>query len=161
MAKKKGKKGKSRGKKTGINTAKLIGMGVAVFADKKFLDEQLAKYITDPKMRAAAKIVIGEYAPKQDFVRNIVKDQATLDGGGDALTVLGISELFTAMNISGFGENDESELAVAIEGIDDIDTDDMDEDVLGEDDDIDTVNEDVLGDDDDIDTVNDDDDDED
>jgi len=153
MAKKKKKKGGSR-KSSTFNTAKLIGMAAVVFGDKKFLDEQLGKYITDPKMKAAAKIIIGEYAPKQDFVKNFVKDTDTLNGGGDALIVRGMDELFTAMGVAGFGADDNTELAVAIEGVDDEDLDtvnddedEMNEDVLGDDEDLDTVNEDVLGDD--------------
>jgi hypothetical protein len=152
MAKKKGKKGKGRGKKGAINFMRLGGMAGGVLADKKFVDEQLGKFITDPKLKAVAKIALGEYGMKLDFVRGIVKDDNITDGVGAAFTVNGINELMTEMGIAGMGQvDDDTELAVAIEGIDDIDTDD---DMSG-DDDIDTVNEDVLGDDDDdIDTVN-------
>lgn len=147
MAKKKGKKGKGK-KKSGmeINTSKLIGMAGGVFAKSKFLDDFLDKYITDPKMKAVALIAIGEYAPKQDFVKNFMKDEEILRGGGDALTVMGIKNLLAEMGIAGIGAaNDKDELAVVIEGVEETD---MDEDILGEDDDLNVVNEDVLGDDD-------------
>lgn len=148
MAKKKGKKGKSRksGGMMGLNTSKLIGMSGSVFADAKFLNDFLGKYITDPKMKAVAKIAIGEFAPKQDFVKNLLKDQDILNGAGDGLTVIGIKELLAEMGFAGIGApSDTDELAVVIEGVEDTD---MDEDILGEDDDLNVVNEDVLGDDD-------------
>jgi hypothetical protein len=144
MAKKKKKKGKSSSKKMGINTSKLLGMGGAVFAERKFIDGLLGKYIKDPKMKAVALMAIGECGPKQDMVKNLLKDDAILNGAGDALTVIGIQQLLTSMGIAGMGAQDTDELAVVIEGIDDVD---MDEDVLGEDD-LNVVNEDVLGEDD-------------
>jgi hypothetical protein len=147
MAKKKGKKGKGKSKsKMGIDTSKLIGMAGGVFAESKFLSDFLGKYITDPKMKAVALIAIGEYAPKQDFVKNFMKDEAILRGGGDALTVMGIKNLLAEMGIAGIGApTDTDELAVVIEGVE---SSDMDEDVLGDDDDLNVVNEDILGDDD-------------
>ena len=102
-------------------------------------------------MKAAAKVLIGVYAPKQQFIKNVLNDQDILDGGGATLKVTGLQELFTAMNIAGMGA-DKDDLAVVIDGMDDVDMDEdvLGEDVLGDDDDIDTINE-------DIDTVNDDD----
>lgn len=149
MAKKKGgKKGKGKKKSgMGFNTSKLIGMAGGTFVEAKFLDDFLGKYITDPKMKAVAMIAIGEYAPKQDFVKNFMKDEEILKGAGDALTVLGIKSLLAEMGIAGIGapDDEKDELAVVIEGVEDTD---MDEDILGEDDDLNVVNEDVLGDDD-------------
>jgi hypothetical protein len=95
-------------------------------------------------MKAVALMAIGEFGPKQDMVKNLLKDDAILNGAGDALTVIGIQQLLTSMGIAGMGAQDTDELAVVIEGIDDVD---MDEDVLGEDD-LNVVNEDVLGEDD-------------
>lgn len=153
MAKKgKGKKGKSQKNKMGINTSKLMGMAGGVLVSKKFLDEQLSKYITDPKMKAVAYIAIGEFAPKQDFIKNLMKDEAILNGAGDSLTIIGITNLLAEMGIAGMGAaNDNDELAVVIEGVE---NSDMDEDILGEDDDLNTVNEDILGEDEDLNTVN-------
>jgi len=168
MAKKKGKKKKGGSRKKsgsmGIDIMKLAGMGGGVFADKKFLDEQLAKFIEDPMFRAVAKLALGELAPKQKFVKDLVKDQSLLDGVGAAFAVTGIQELMVEMKIAGMGEDvlgEDDELAVLIDGIDDIDEDDMGDDIdtinddFGDDDD---MGEDVLGED-DIDVINDDDDD--
>ena len=149
------KKGKGKGKKKssmGIDTSKLMGMTGGVFAEKKFLSDFLDKYITDKKMKAVALIAIGEYAPKQDFVKNFMKDEAILRGAGDAITIIGIQDLLAEMGIAGMGApEDTDELAVVIEGVEESD---MDEDLLGDDDDINVVNEDVLGDDDDLNVVN-------
>ncbi len=152
MAKSTGKKkgkGKGKGKKKssmGINTSRLMGMAGGVFADKKFLNEKLTGWIEDPKMRAVAKIALGEFAPKQDFVKNFMKDQEILDGAGAAFSVHGIDELFAEMNIAGMGAvSDDDSLAVVLDGIDDMEEDDMDEDIDTVNEDIDTVNEDVLG----------------
>lgn len=148
MAKKKGKKGKGKGSKKmmGLNTSKLMGMAGGVYGEAKIVKDFLGKYITDPKMQAVAYIAIGEFAPKQDFVRGIVKDQDILDGVGNAFTVIGIKNLLAEMGVAGIGAaNDNDELAVVIEGVEDTD---MDEDVLGDDDDLNIVNEDILGDDD-------------
>ncbi len=152
MAKKKKKNGKGKSKSKGINIMRLAAIGGGIFADRKFINEQLTKFIDDDKMRAVAKIAIGEFLPKQDFAKNLVKDQDLLDGFGASMTVVGIEELMTSMNIAGMGEDvsDDDSLAVVLDGVDDIDGSDMNadidtvnEDVLGGD--IDTVNEDVLG----------------
>lgn len=184
MAKKKAGKKKGNGKKKsggkfGIDVPKMIGIGAGVLAKKKGLDQlEFLNGIEDPKMRALAKIAIGEFGPKQDFVRGMIKDDKMLNGAGDAIVTLGMADLLTEMNIAGVGAlNDTDDLAVVIDGIDDIDSvnddrlsrgsrrrrdeDEIDEDVLA-DDDIDSVNdddddemsEDVLAD--DIDAVNDD-----
>lgn len=173
-AKKKGGKKKSGGK-LGINTSKLIGIAGGVLAKKKGLDTLgfLNDNISDPKMRALAKIAVGEFGPKQSFVKDMVKDSDMLNGAGDAIVALGIADLLTEMNIGNLGAlEDGDDLAVAIEGIDDMDTvndddrryrrsrrddiDVVDDDVLGDDDE-DTMDDDVLGaDDDDLDAVNDD-----
>lgn len=156
MAKKKGKKGKSKKSKgfMGINTSKLLGKAGGVFIDAKFLDSFLTDTlkISDPKMKAVGKIVLGEFAPKQDFIKSFMKDQDILDGGGDAISTLGIKELLAEMGFAGIGAaNDNDELAVVIEGVE---NSDMDEDVLGDDDDdLNVVNEDILGGD-DLNTVN-------
>jgi hypothetical protein len=148
MAKKKGKKGKGKKSKGfgGLNTSKLMGKAGGIIADAKLLNDFLGKYITDPKMKAIAKIVIGEYAPQQDFIKGFIKDDAILMGGGDAISTLGMKDLFAEMGFAGIGSpEDTDELAVVIEGVE---SSDMDEDILGEDDDLNTVNEDILGDDD-------------
>lgn len=159
MAKKPKKKSKGKSSRKGgrfsVDFQKILGMAGGVFAKKKFLDDNLP--IDDPKMKAVAIMAIGELAPKQDFVKNVIKDQSMLQGAGDALSVLALADLMTDMGIISGGAmgGDDDELAVAIEGIDDVEFDDMgdddldvvNEDVLG-DDDLDVVNEDVLGDDD-------------
>lgn len=153
MAKKKAKstKKKSSGGRSGkqsFDLAKLGGMAGAVFGNDK-LDEMEFMTSLDPKLAAVGKIVIGEYAPKQDFLRKMVKNDSLLRGAGDGLAVLGIKDLMTEMGlIQGVGNTqDDDDLVVVIEGIDDLDI--VNEDILGEDEDMDVVNEDILGDDDD------------
>lgn len=156
MAKKKAnktgkKKGSSRksGGAMGFDLTKIGGIAGGVFAGKK-LDELEMLSTWDPKMKAVAKIALGEFGQKQSFVRNAIKNDNLLRGVGDGLIAQGATELMTEM---GFiqGDNsaleDDDELVVVIDGVDDLDV--VNEDVLGDDDDLDVVNEDVLGDDDD------------
>ena len=158
MAKKKttGKKKKRSSSSKGglkdiINFNELIGMAGGSFADKKGIDTLIPED-WDPKMKAGAKIFGIGWLMKQDFVKNLIKDEGMRNGAKAAIQVHGVDELMEEFNIAGMGDDaDDAELAVVIEGVEDVDTDDDD---MGGDDDLDVVNEDVLGDDDDLDVVN-------
>lgn len=152
MAKKKKatkKKKSSFGKsiKQNFDLAKLGGMAGGVWGGTKLDDLEFIS-TWDPKLKAVAKIALGEYGQKQSMIRNLVKNDSIVRGAGDALSVQGITELLTELGfISGVGNlKDDDDLVVVIDGIDDLDV--VNEDVLG-DDDLDVVNEDILGDDDD------------
>lgn len=148
------KKGSTGKKKMALNTDKLIGMAGGVFIQDKGLNKLFDQFnLTDPTMRAVAKIAVGEFAMNLPAVKGILKNDSMTNGIGDAISVVGMEELFRNLGmISGPGLSDEDDLVVAIEGIDDLDEDE--ETVNGDDDDMDVVNEDILGEDDDMDVVN-------
>jgi hypothetical protein len=177
MAKKKGKKrggNRGGGKKKGslINTSKLLGIAGGLFGEKQI---NKLDFVTkqDPKLIAAGKILLGEYAQDNDTIKGFVKDDSARRGAGDALIVKGVEGLMAEFGIAGIGKpnarkiKDTDDLAVVTEDVlgddDELGEDDLNtvnEDVLGDDDelgdddmsgddDLGTVNEDVLGDDDD------------
>lgn len=163
MAKKKKTVKRSKGKrstksKTGdfINVMKLAGMAGVAFGKPKLDEMEFIKSL-DPKLKAAGYVVLGEYLPKMPAIKNMVKDENLLRGAGDALIYEGVKELMTSFGIAGLNEHQgvlagDDELAVAIDGLDDIDS-------VNGDDDIDSVNGDddddlLSGDEDDLDSVN-------
>jgi hypothetical protein len=153
--KKKSKKGKGKSKgMMGLNFMRLLGMGGGVFGDAQL--NKLIPDTIDKRLVGAGKIILGDILPKQVQI-----GQADLlEGAGQGLSAMGWQQLLTEMGaMSGVGAlSDDDVLAVAVEGIDDIDTDSpsrrTEEDELGED----VLGEDVLGADDDINVVNGDDD---
>lgn len=162
MAKKKGKKGKSgKGGSGKVDFNEALGIGGGVYGGH-LLDKIEFLNTLDPKMKAGVKILLGAWGKKQKFVRNLVSG-LPIDGIGSGVTAVGWDELLTEMDmITGAGSRmgDDEDIAVVVDGIDDVDVDydgenddEFGEDVLGEDldtvnDDLDTVNEDVMGDDD-------------
>ncbi len=151
------KKSGTKKSKTGdfVNLMKLGGMAAVAFGKPK-IDAIGFVAGLDPKLKAAGYILLGEYLPKQSAIKNMVKDESLLRGAGDALIYEGVKELMTSFGIAGVDEqttvlSGDDELAIALEGIDDIDTvngddldtvngDDDDDLLSGLDDDIDTVN---------------------
>lgn len=147
------KKGKGKGKKKGSSRSKSIGgldlqetlgLAIGIYGGVKIEDliPQLANM--DPNIKAVGKIAVGQFGKNMPMVRNFIKDDSLRKGIGSGLASEGIRELLQGMGlIQGIGAplDDDDELAVVIEGIDDIDS--VNADVLGED--IPSVNADVLG----------------
>lgn len=114
-----------------------IGGSIARFADK------VIPASWDGKMKAGAKIALGFVLPM------IGKGQtkAVLGHIGGGMVAVGSADLITELGlISGIGAADDDELAVALEGIDDVDFEEVEE-IDGVDDydgvihgDIDTIN---------------------
>ncbi len=145
--KKKTKKKSSRSKGSkmlGLNINEAMGIFGMSFAEKSFLDGLIPDTV-DPRLRAAGKFILGSWFPKQKFAKGMLNSDM-LEGAGASLKVHGADELLGALGVAGFEEDvlgEDDYLAVAVEGIDDIYTDDG----IGADDDLDVVSEDVLGDD--------------
>jgi hypothetical protein len=133
------KKSSGRSKKNGmmdIDFQKILGIGGGLYGGS--LLNKIIPADWDPKVQAVVKIAIGELGPKQQFVKNMLKEDSMRNGIGAGVIAKGLDEPMVSLALPGYeGLRDDDELAVVLEG--DIDT------VNG---DIDTVNEDVLGDDD-------------
>lgn len=151
-------------KKQAFNITKLAGLAGGVWSAPQ-IDRLLDMVnITDPKMKAGAKVFAGEFLPKQKFIKDIVKNDVITSSVGDGISAMGLAQIMKEFGLAEdvLGADDmedfdeKFDLSVVIEGLDD-----TEEDLYGDDDDegddLDTVNEDVLGALDDLDTVNEDD----
>jgi hypothetical protein len=139
MAKRKRKKfGRKRSRMSGIGAlGGFDAMGILGAAaggvGAKFLNKVIPGTM-DKKLVAGGKIVVGALLP------TLVKGQgrALAQAAGNGMIAIGATELLTEMGVlSGLGiPTDDDTLAVAIEGIEDVDftdvTDEIGADVLGE-----------------------------
>ena len=158
MAKKKKstkkKSGKKSSRKSGglFDTNKLIGQAATAFGHNQL---QKIKFFAnlDPKMQGAAKILLGDWIPKQSIV-NSVGNPVMRQAAGDALMYEGVKELMSSFGIAGVGNlkrkvRGNEFLAVSIEGLDDVAS--VNEDVVNDDllnsDDLNAVNDDGMDDD--------------
>lgn len=151
-----------------FDTNKAMGMAGAIWGTGQLIKQDFYTNLNVPtNIEAIAMVFLGDWVPKQQFARNALKNDSMRNGLGSGLEAMGIINLlesFGVGNVGAMGQlRDDDILAVAIEGTDDEDYEDVsdymedEEDISfvdGDDDDIDVVNEDVLGDDDDLDVVN-------
>ena len=122
----------------GIDAMQIIGVIGGAFVGK-FINKVIPDSV-NPKIVAGGKVALGIILPI------VVKGKAKnmMKAVGDGILAVGSIELLTEFGvISGLGLDDNTELAVAIEGIEDVSFEDISGNVLAGDD-IPVINADVL-----------------